>query len=113
LMINLDMVGRLRDERLYVELLGGRGLSTIVGTAIRGSGLRMEETSATRGRSDQATFAAWRVPAVALFTGFHEDYHRITDTPARVNVPGVRRVVDITERLVRLIGDADVPLGKR
>ncbi|AHG88108.1 peptidase M28 [Gemmatirosa kalamazoonensis] len=106
LMLNLDMVGRLRADRLYVEVArGGRAVQALVDSVTRAGSLRPVPTSETSGRSDQSTFAEWPVPAVALFTGFHADYHRASDTPARVNVPGIRRVVDVAESLVRAVAN--------
>lgn len=106
LMVNLDMVGRLRGDRLLVEIARReRPLAPLVEDAARAAGLRVSYTYETEGRSDHTTFAEWRVPALALFTGFHDDYHAMTDTPSRVNVVGLRRVVDVAERIVRAVAD--------
>jgi hypothetical protein len=113
LMVNLDMVGRLRDERLYVEVHGPRSLAAFVDSSARASDLRSSPTRETSGRSDHATFVAWHIPAVALFTGFHDDYHRATDLAARVNVAGIRRVVDVAERIVRGAADRETAVGGR
>jgi hypothetical protein len=42
------------------------------------------------------------VPAFALFTGLHDDYHTAMDLPVRVNMNGVLRIADLVEQLVRL-----------
>jgi hypothetical protein len=111
LMVNLDMVGRLRGDRLYVEVHGPRTLSALVDSSARAAGLRPSPTKQTSGRSDHATFVDWHIPAVALFTGFHDDYHRATDVPARVNYPGIRRVADVAERIVRAVADEEPGTG--
>jgi len=106
LMVNLDMVGRLRGDRLYIEVArGGRPVEQLADSATRAAALRPESTGEIAGRSDHASFADWKVPALALFTGFHSDYHRGTDIAARVNVPGIRRVVDVAESIVRAAAD--------
>jgi hypothetical protein len=106
LMVNLDMVGRLRADRLYIEVArGGRPVEQLADSATRAAALRPMSTAEIEGRSDHASFAEWKVPALALFTGFHSDYHRGSDIAARVNVPGIRRVVDVAESIVRAAAD--------
>jgi Zn-dependent M28 family amino/carboxypeptidase len=106
LMVNFDMVGRLRGRTLFVEVdRGGRALAALVDSAARADSLRATSTAGTKGRSDHATFDEWGVPAVALFTGYHDDYHSATDVPSRVNVRGIRRVVDVAESIVRTVAD--------
>ena len=51
------------------------------------------------GPSDQMSFYAKKVPVFFLFTDDHPDYHRPSDTADKINVPGMRRVVDLTEEL--------------
>src|SRR5439155_18237660 len=50
--------------------------------------------------SDNASFYARRVPVLWFFTGFHEQYHRPTDRVETLNVPGLRRVVDLVADVV-------------
>src|SRR5262249_53353265 len=52
-----------------------------------------------QGPSDHASFYAKDVPVLNLFTGFHEQYHRPTDRVETINVPGLRRVVELVEDL--------------
>jgi Zn-dependent M28 family amino/carboxypeptidase len=58
------------------------------------------------GRSDHASFGRAGIPAVALFTGFHADYHRASDVASRVDTRGIERVVDVVEAVVREPGGA-------
>jgi hypothetical protein len=106
LMLNLDMIGRLRDDRLMVA--GGRNdvsLRPLLDSSAATRALKIEWTSALDDRSDQASFAAEHVPTVALFTGFHYDYHRASDIPIRINSEGLGRIVDMAETLVRGVAD--------
>jgi hypothetical protein len=63
--------------------------------------------------SDHASFRAIGVTAVALFTGFHADYHRVTDVASRVDVPGLLRVVDVAEGIVRAAASPAWPSSRR
>ena len=92
-MINLDTVGRLGDGKLLVL---GSGTATEWRHIAMGIGFTtgVESTcvSDDPGGSDQVVFQEHGVPAVQLFTGPHEDYHRATDTPDKVDVDGLVKV---------------------
>ncbi len=108
LMLNLDMVGRLRDGQLTVEAPAAPAhVRATIDQAAAGAGLRVSYSRILAGRSDHASFAAVQVPSVALFTGFHRDYHRATDVAARLDLRGLSRVVDVAEAIVRAAGDRD------
>ena len=49
------------------------------------------------------------VPALSLTTGFHADYHRVTDVPGRIDVPGLTRIVDVAEAIVRVAATRSWP----
>jgi membrane-associated protease RseP (regulator of RpoE activity) len=91
-MINLDMVGRLRDDR--VTVFGTRSaqeISTMVGAEARKLGLEIRESDSI-GRSDNMSFYNKKVPALHFFTGMHGDYHRPSDTWDKLNYEGMDRV---------------------
>ena len=94
-MLNMDMVGRLRDNRLTV--FGTRAtseLSAIVLAEARSRGLEVSESDRI-GRSDHMSFYNKKIPALHFFTGSHTDYHRPGDTWDKVNVEGLARVADL------------------
>jgi len=94
-MLNLDMVGRLRDERVTVNSVGtGTGFDELLERANASYAFRLSKVSGASGRSDQASFYAKRIPNLHFFTGRHPDYHRPTDVFEGLNVPGMRRVAE-------------------
>jgi hypothetical protein len=102
-MINLDMVGRLRENRLTA--FGSRSASALSGVISEQAAklaLEIRESDAI-GRSDNLSFYNKKVPAVHFFTGMHSDYHRPTDTWDKLNYDGMSRigalVLAVTERL--------------
>lgn len=103
-MFNLDMVGRLRENRLFVEGDRERATRMLIDSAATAAGLRAEFV-ANEDRSDHATFRAENIAAVSLSTGYHIDYHTSSDIAARVNVAGIERVVDVVERIIRRTAD--------
>lgn len=104
-MLNLDMVGRLRRDRLFIEgdPLDPR-IRAVFDSAAKAVGMHLEFI-ASDDRSDDASFAEAGIAATDLSTGYHADYHTASDVPARVNVEGLRRVVDFAEFVVRRIAD--------
>ena len=85
-MVNLDMVGRMRDRRLIVGGLGSaRGLDAIARAAADGLDLDIVERRSPYGPSDHLTFYQHGVPVVFFHTGGHGDYHRTTDTWEKIN----------------------------
>ncbi len=107
-MINLDMVGRLADEKLTVF---GSGSSSVwekfLDEAERACELNFFREEKAFGPSDHASFYAKQIPVLHLFTGLHEDYHRPTDDIDDLNIQGIRRTVDVLEHLVLELARAD------
>jgi hypothetical protein len=100
-MLNLDMVGRMRDNKLSV--MGGD-------TAAEWSDMVARACDAARvdctiggdgyGPSDQTPFYAAGVPVLFFFTGAHSDYHKPSDVPTRINAAGTAAVARIASDLV-------------
>ncbi len=86
LMINLDMVGRLRDGKLYVGGVdSGSGLRRVVTDAAKGLPLTLELRGDPFASSDHSAFYPAGRPVLFFFTGAHGDYHRPSDTWDKVN----------------------------
>ena len=89
-MINLDMVGRLRDNR--VTVLGAETAAewqALLDVGVRARAHRVRAVAATGyGPSDQMPFYAAGVPVLHFFTGAHADYHKPTDTADQINAAG-------------------------
>ena len=103
-MLNLEMIGRLRENRLFVEGVRERATRSLIDSAIAPVGLRADYV-ADEGRSDDATFATAGIHAVTLSTGYHTDYHKASDIAGRINLAGVERVVDVAEFIIRRTAD--------
>jgi len=100
--LNLDMVGRLRKDHL--EIFGAKGqLKEILERANSDPPFSLAMKPNSSGRSDDFPFSSHQIPALHFTTGDHKDYHRPTDTVDRVNVAGLVRVIDYVERVARLV----------
>ncbi len=62
-------------------------------------------------RSDQFPFVLHDVPAFWWFTGFHPDYHHVTDTVEKIDFPKMRRILDLAYLTAfRFADDAHNPI---
>ena len=95
-MINLDMVGRIRNDILYV---GGHGtaegvLDKAIAEADEKSPLRFKSFGKGGfGPSDHMSFAMKKVPVLFFHSGQHRDYHSPTDDADKVNYKGIEQAV--------------------
>lgn len=110
-MLNFDMVGRLRDDRLIVYgVATATELPAIVDSAVAGTGLVVRGIGDGFGPSDHSSFYGKDIPVLHFFTDLHDDYHRATDDVPHVNAGGIARVVNAAERVVREIADRPAAL---
>jgi len=106
-MINLDMVGRLRDDAIQVNSVGtGTGFSALLDQMNEPYGFHLMKVAGASGRSDQASFYAKQVPNIHFITGKHADYHRPTDTFDKLNIPGMRRIADYVRDMTVALANA-------
>lgn len=105
-MINFDMVGRLKSDRLIVYGVGTAAeLPALLDSVNAGSGIVMSKVPDGIGPSDHASFSTKDVPVLHFFTDLHDDYHRATDDVVRINAEGMLRVVGVAEKLARALAD--------
>ena len=107
--VNMDMVGRLRDNRLEI---GGsrtaRGLRTLVSRQNQGLDLLLDFTWELKDNSDHYSFFTRRIPILMPFTGLHDDYHRPSDDAELVNDAGMQQVARLAFRLVHHLAEMPV-----
>jgi hypothetical protein len=110
-MVNLDMVGRLRDNRLTVAGLETWPAWSALLESARPAGLSVVFDDASLARSDQFSFISFRdLPAIHLFTGLHPEYHTPADDPATLNYDGMQQVAHMVLALAwELATRADSP----
>ena len=104
-MINLDMVGRMRNDALEV---GGASTSPAwqpLVTQENVDRLALTFPQQVIPNSDHAPFLLRGIPSLFLFTGLHGDYHRVSDTGDKVNAEGVAKVARLAFRLTRTLAN--------
>ena len=110
-MINLDMVGRMRGNRLLVSGVDtAKEFRAWLNEAAKKLGLEIipdEQTVAEQG--DHIPFYEENVPILFFFTDIHEDYHQPTDDWEKLNVEGMQMVRDLVLDLTRKIASERQP----
>ena len=101
-MINLDMVGRIRNDILYI---GGHGTAgdfdRIIAKADEKNPLRFKSFGKGGfGPSDHMSFALKKIPVLFLHSGQHRDYHRPSDDFDKVNYEGIQQAVEFAADIV-------------
>jgi hypothetical protein len=106
-MLNFDMVGRLRDDRLIVYGTGTAAEWPAVVDSANAAGPRLAVRPVADGvgPSDHSVFYFKRVPVLHFFTDVHPDYHAATDDVDKFNAPGASRVVALAEGVLRRAAD--------
>lgn len=108
-MINLDMIGRLKDKKLNIQGLGTSSMwPALVDSAKKGLPLVVSTTADGFGPSDHSSFTGKSIPVLFFFTGLHSDYHRPSDTWDKTNSDGEATVLTMVERSVRAIANSPV-----
>jgi len=99
--LNIDMIGRVDDNHKngenYLYLIGSDKLSKElhnVSQAVNDKYIKLDldyrynddnDPNRFYYRSDHYNFAKNNVPVIFYFNGTHEDYHKATDTPDKIN----------------------------
>ncbi|MEM7483018.1 MAG: M20/M25/M40 family metallo-hydrolase [Acidobacteriota bacterium] len=111
-MVNMDMVGRLRNNLLAV--LGGESAAEwgeLVPALCAEALLECTLGGDGYGPSDQTPFYAAGVPVLHLFTGTHNDYHKDTDDTPLLNAAGGAQIASLAAGLAAQLADRTEPLS--
>ncbi|MDP4229030.1 MAG: M28 family peptidase [Bacteroidota bacterium] len=102
-MINMDMIGRLKDSILIVEGMGSSPYWKILMDSLKHENFLMRYKPDGVGPSDHSSFYRKNIPVIFYFTGLHRDYHRATDTKDKINYEGEVEVLDLVRRSIDAI----------
>ncbi|HEX8186334.1 MAG TPA: M28 family peptidase [Blastocatellia bacterium] len=118
-MLNLDMVGRLRNGSLFVGGVGtsptwkplleklNRATEATANNPGTGSGSRFQLGFGEDGfgPSDHQSFYVRDVPVLFFFTGTHDDYHKPSDTADKINSQGVMQVAEFVREIAASVAN--------
>jgi len=99
-MINMDMIGRITNGRLFV---GGVGTSPSFKPWLEEFNqtvqLQLDYSDSGYGASDHTSFNAKKIPVLFFFSGLHTDYHKPSDTYEKINADGAVKVLSLVYRM--------------
>lgn len=106
-MLNMDMVGRLRGDKLDVQGVGtSPAWKGFLESSNAEAKLKLALLQGGFGPSDHSPFYAAKKPVLFTFTGAHADYHKPSDTANRIDAEGIVRVVKFVEPVVFAVASA-------
>jgi Zn-dependent M28 family amino/carboxypeptidase len=107
-MINFDMIGRLRENKVTVFGSGtSPGFDKLLDRVNETHGFSLAKNASGSGGSDQASFVGKKIPVMFFFTGTTKEYHTPDDDVETLNLPGLAKVVDFADDVTREIVSAD------
>lgn len=86
-----------RDKLIVYGTGTAKNFHTLIDAFNEKHGFRVQKVPGGFGPSDHASFYAKKIPVYFFFTGDHADYHRPSDTAEKINIVGMRRVVDLVQ----------------
>lgn len=98
-MINYDMVGKLRENRMQLSGTGtAEEWDAILDSTAQELDIKRDPNGI--GPSDQTSFYLKNIPVLHFFTGTHPDYHKPTDDPEGIMIEGMVSQLAFTHRIL-------------
>ncbi|MBS1551731.1 MAG: M20/M25/M40 family metallo-hydrolase [Bacteroidetes bacterium] len=95
-MLNMDMIGRLNDNKLIIY---GTGTSSVWNSSLdkinHSYNFTITKNPEGLGPSDHASFYTKNIPVLHFFSGTHADYHSPTDDIEKINSEGEAKIVNM------------------
>src|SRR5579883_215264 len=106
-MINMDMIGRIKDEKVYIGGVGtGSTFQSILSAAQTHSPFHFEYSPGGYAASDHTSFIGQKIPVLFFFSGLHSDYHKPSDTWDKINAPDAARLLDFIAEVITSLDTA-------
>ena len=106
-MINMDMIGRMKDSRLIIDGVGTAKEWRDIMSADADKSFQLTLNEDGFGPSDHSSFYAKQIPVLFFWTGTHNDYHKPSDTFDKINYDDEARILEMVARVVNQLDTAD------
>jgi membrane-associated protease RseP (regulator of RpoE activity) len=105
-MLNMDMIGRIKDGKVYIGGVGtGSTFAKVLEQAETGSPLKFEPSQGGYASSDHTSFVSKRIPVLFFFSGLHSDYHKPSDTWEKINPEAAVQLLNVVAKIALAIAD--------
>ena len=109
-MINMDMIGRIKDDKVYIGGVGtGSTFKSVLEQAEKEAPFKFEDSPGGYSSSDHTSFVAKKIPVLFFFSGLHSDYHKPSDTWDKINGPSAARLLDMIDNVAVQLANTDQP----
>src|SRR5579871_1069864 len=97
-MINMDMIGRIKDEKVYIGGTGtGASFKELLDEEKAKFPFHFEYSQSGYAASDHTSFVGKKIPVLFFFSGLHSDYHKPSDTWDKINAADAAKLLNFIE----------------
>jgi hypothetical protein len=95
-MLNMDMIGRIKDDKVFIGGVGtGSTFKIVLDSAEHRTPFKFEASPGGYSSSDHTSFVTRKIPVLFFFSGLHSDYHKPSDTWDKINARSAVRLLDV------------------
>jgi hypothetical protein len=106
-MLNMDMIGRIKNEKVYIGGLGtGNSFQSVLDQAESHTAFKYENSPGGYSSSDHTSFVTKRIPVLFFFSGLHSDYHKPSDTWEKINAESAAHLLDLVSNVALRLDNA-------
>ena len=106
-MLNMDMIGRIKDNKVYIGGVGtGSTFQKVLDQAHGDSPLKFELSQGGYASSDHTSFVTKKIPVLFFFSGLHSDYHKPSDTWEKINGDAAAQLLNVVAKVTVELADA-------
>jgi membrane-associated protease RseP (regulator of RpoE activity) len=99
-MINMDMIGRIKDNKVFVGGVGtGTTFDALLTAARANTPFQMDYSQSGYAASDHTSFVSKKIPVLFFFSGLHADYHKPSDTWDKINAPDAAKLLNVIAKV--------------
>ncbi len=107
-MINMDMIGRIKDEKVFIGGTGtGATFKNLLDEEKGKFSFHFEYSASGYAASDHTSFVGKKIPVLFFFSGLHSDYHKPSDTWDKINAPDAVKLLDFIDDVALKIDSAN------
>jgi hypothetical protein len=107
-MINMDMIGRIKDEKVFIGGTGtGATFKELLDEEKGKFPFHVEYSASGYSASDHTSFVGKKIPVLFFFSGLHADYHKPSDTWEKIDAPDAAKLLDLIDDVAIKIDSAN------
>ena len=102
MMINFDMIGRLKDQESGLAIFGTGTTAQFKSyfDSLDSDELKVVNKEPGTGPSDHTSFYNQSIPVLHFFTGAHTDYHKPSDDIESIDIEGTLKVIELAAKTI-------------